>query len=80
MLTHLVPLEAAVVDRRGGMLIDGAMIARELRTPCVIRVVNIFGVLQDGDRVTVDGYLGIVTLGTPELHLELGTTDTDSWI
>jgi pyruvate,water dikinase len=36
--------------------------------------------LQDGDRVTVDGYLGIVTVGTSEFRLELGVTENDSWI
>ena len=30
MMTHVVPLAAAVVERRGGMLIHGAIIAREL--------------------------------------------------
>jgi phosphohistidine swiveling domain-containing protein len=72
MMTHLVPLAAAVVERRGGMLIHGAIIARELGIPCVNGVANVVGILQDGDRVTVDGYLGIVTLGTPEFSLELG--------
>jgi phosphoenolpyruvate synthase/pyruvate phosphate dikinase len=77
MMTHLVPLAAAVVERRGGMLIHGAIIARELGIPCVNGVANVVGVLQDGDRVTVDGYLGIVTLGTPEFSLELGVTEND---
>jgi hypothetical protein len=27
--------------------------------------------LRDGDFVTVDGYLGIVTVGPPEFDLEL---------
>ena len=35
MMTHLVPLAVAVVERRGGMLIHGAIIARELGIPCV---------------------------------------------
>ena len=35
MMTHLVPLAAAVVERRGGMLIHGAIIAREMGIPCV---------------------------------------------
>jgi phosphohistidine swiveling domain-containing protein len=74
MMTHLVPLAAAVVERRGGMLIHGAIIARELGIPCVNGVPNVVDLLQDGDRVTVDGYLGIVTLGAPEFGLELGIT------
>jgi len=71
MMTHLVPLAAAVVERRGGMLIHGAIIARELGIPCVNGVAHAVDLLQDGDRVTVDGYLGIVTVGLPEFSLEL---------
>ncbi len=71
MMTHLVPLAAAVVERRGGMLIHGAIIARELGIPCVNGVPNALDLLQDGDRVTVDGYLGIVTVGVAEFRLEL---------
>jgi len=71
MMTHLVPLAAAVVERRGGMLIHGAIIARELGIPCVNGVANVVDLLQNGDGVTVDGYLGIVTLGVAEFRLEL---------
>ena len=71
MMTHLVPLAAAVVERRGGMLIHGAIIARELGVPCVNGIVDVMGLLADGDFVTVDGHLGIVTVGPPEFDLEL---------
>lgn len=71
MMTHLVPLAGAVVERRGGMLIHGAIIARELGIPCVNGVAGVIEMLNDGDIVTVDGYLGIVTLGAPEFDLEL---------
>ena len=71
MMTHLVPLAAAVVERRGGMLIHGAIIARELGIPCVNGIVDAMGLLADGDLVTVDGHLGIVTVGLPEFDLEL---------
>ena len=76
MMTHLVPLAAAVVERRGGMLIHGAIIARELGIPCVNGVANVVELLRDGDRVTVDGYLGIVTLGEPDFVLELEVTES----
>jgi pyruvate,water dikinase len=69
-MTHLVPLAAAIVERRGGMLIHGAIIARELGVPCVNGVANAAGLLRNGDLVTVDGYLGIVTVGPPEFDLE----------
>jgi pyruvate,water dikinase len=70
-MTHLVPLASAIVERRGGMLIHGAIIARELGIPCVNGVRNAAELFSNGNVVTVDGYLGIVTLGTPELDLEL---------
>ena len=71
MMTHLVPLAAAVVERRGGMLIHGAIIAREMGIPCVNGVAHAAELLADGDLVTVDGHLGIVTVGPPEFDLEL---------
>ncbi|MFC2037148.1 PEP-utilizing enzyme, partial [Chloroflexota bacterium] len=69
-MTHLVPLACAIVERRGGMLIHGAIIARELGIPCANGIANATDVLQVGDVVTVDGYLGIVTVGPPEFELE----------
>ena len=71
MMTHLVPLAAAIVERRGGMLIHGAIVARELGIPCVNGVVRAVELLANGDLVTVDGHLGIVTVGPPEFDLEL---------
>jgi pyruvate,water dikinase len=72
MMTHVVPLAAAVVERRGGMLIHGAIIARELGIACVNGVPEAAALLKNGQRVTVDGHLGIVTVGEPEFDLELG--------
>jgi phosphohistidine swiveling domain-containing protein len=71
MMTHLVPLAAAAVERRGGMLIHGAIIARELGIPCVNGVARAVEPLRDGGVVTVDGHLGIVTVGPPEFDREL---------
>ena len=70
-MTHLVPLASAIIERRGGMLIHGAIIARELGIPCVNGVRNAADVLNDGDLVSVDGHLGIVTVGAAEFDLEL---------
>ena len=69
-MTHLVPLASAIVERRGGMLIHGAIIARELGVPCVNGLPNVTDLLQDGELVTVDGHLGVVTVGPPEFDLE----------
>jgi phosphohistidine swiveling domain-containing protein len=50
------------VERRGGMLIHGAIIAREYGLPCVTGVPQATTLIASGDSLTVDGYLGIVTL------------------
>jgi phosphohistidine swiveling domain-containing protein len=71
-MTHLVPLACAIVERRGGMLIHGAIIARELGIPCVNGIPHAVELLEEGEIVTVDGYLGIVTVGVPEFDLEAG--------
>jgi pyruvate,water dikinase len=62
-MTFIVPLAAAVVERRGGMLIHGAIIAREYGLPCVTGVPELMRFVCSGDLVTVDGYLGIIIIG-----------------
>lgn len=77
-MTHLVPLARAIVELRGGMLIHGAIIARELGIPCVNGIPDVVAVLRNGELVTVDGYLGVVTVGAPEFDIEgvtLGRSD-----
>jgi len=61
-MTFVVPLSAGIVERRGGMLIHGAIIAREYGIPCVTGVAEAASLIQTGQTVTVDGYLGIVTI------------------
>jgi pyruvate,water dikinase len=39
--------------------------------PCVNGVRGAADLLQDGDVVTVDGYVGIVTVGPPEFDIEV---------
>ncbi len=65
-MTFVVPLTAGIVERRGGMLIHGAIIAREYGLPCVTGVPEIMRFVVSGDLVTVDGYLGIVILGNAD--------------
>jgi pyruvate,water dikinase len=63
-MTFVVPLAAGIVERRGGMLIHGAIIAREYGLPCVTGVPEVMRLVVTGDAITVDGYLGIVIVGT----------------
>ncbi len=59
-MTFVVPIASGIVERRGGMLVHGAIIAREYGIPCVTGIANAADILKNGDGVTVDGYLGIV--------------------
>jgi pyruvate,water dikinase len=65
-MTTVVPLAAGIVERRGGMLIHGAIIAREYGLPCVTGVPEATVRIRTGDSITVDGYLGIVTVDRQE--------------
>lgn len=66
-MTFVVPLATGIVERRGGMLIHGAIIAREYGLPCVTGVPDAISLIHTGDQVTVDGFLGIVTVGESRL-------------
>ncbi|MHA2062194.1 MAG: PEP/pyruvate-binding domain-containing protein [Candidatus Sifarchaeia archaeon] len=63
-MTFIIPMAKAIVERRGGMLIHGAIIAREYGLPCVTGVPNATSFIRTGSNITVDGYLGIVTINT----------------
>ncbi len=67
-MTFVVPLACAVVERRGGMLIHGAIIAREYGLPCVTGVPQATEMISNGDILTIDGHLGLVIVGEPALH------------
>ncbi len=61
-MTFVVPLASGIVERRGGMLIHGAIIAREYGIPCVTGIPDATGIINTGDMITVDGYLGIIVI------------------
>lgn len=66
-MTFVVPLSAGIIERRGGMLIHGAIIAREYGIPCVTGIPEATELIRTGESITVDGYLGIVTVGAATL-------------
>ena len=70
-MTFVVPLAAGIVERRGGMLIHGAIIAREYGLPCVTGVPEATVFIKTGDPLTVDGFLGIVIIGETTLPREI---------
>lgn len=61
-MTFALPLAAALVERRGGMLVHGAIVAREYGIPAVTGIADATSLLKEGNWVSVDGHLGIVTV------------------
>ena len=61
-MTFAVPVASAIVERRGGMLIHGAIIAREYGIPCITGVADVTKYIKTGDEIFVDAYVGIVTV------------------
>lgn len=53
---------AAIVTEQGGITSHAAIVSRELNIPCVIGTKIATQVLQDGDRVEVDAYKGVVRM------------------
>jgi len=50
----------AIVTDEGGLLCHAAIVARELRIPCIVGTGNATKILKDGDKVEVDAEKGIV--------------------
>lgn len=61
-MTFIISLAGAIIERRGGMLVHSSIIARELQIPSVNGVTDATKLIRTGDKVTVNGDLGIVTI------------------
>jgi pyruvate,water dikinase len=61
-MTFVIPLCAGIIERRGGMLIHGAIIAREYDIPCITGIVDATNIIQTGDYIHIDGDNGIVRI------------------
>ena len=61
--TPLFGVIGALVTDSGGILSHGAIVAREVGLPAVMGTKGATEIVKDGQIVTVDGNLGLVTLG-----------------
>ena len=52
----------AVVTNEGGVLCHAAIVARELKKPCIIGTKIATQILRDGDLVEVDAEKGVVKI------------------
>jgi pyruvate,water dikinase len=59
-MTFIIPVVGGIIERRGGMLIHGAIIAREYGVPCVTGIEGATEHIKSGDDITIDGYFGLV--------------------
>lgn len=59
-LMPLIKMAAAIVTDEGGMTCHAAIVARELKKPCIIGTKIATQVLKDGDEVEVDADNGII--------------------
>ena len=58
----ILPLAAALVTDRGGLLSHAAIVAREYGIPAVVGARGATDLFEDGEIVTVNGDTGMVTL------------------
>ena len=62
---HYVPLmkmSSAIITNIGGILCHAAIIARELKKPCIIGTENATKILKDGDMVEVNADNGVIKI------------------
>ncbi len=59
---HLMKKSSAIVTDAGGILSHAAIVARELKKPCVIGTNMATKVLKDGMKVEVDANKGIIKI------------------
>ena len=59
-----VPLlkAGALIAEVGGILCHTAIIAREIGVPGIVNIENITNILEDGDRITVNGEAGEINV------------------
>ncbi len=62
--TPLFAVASGVVTEVGGILSHGAIVAREYGIPAVMSVASVTSLVQDGQRLTVDGSRGVVQLSS----------------
>ena len=61
-MTSAMQKAVAFVTDEGGITCHAAIIAREMKKPCVIGTKNATKVIHDGDIIEVDANTGIITI------------------
>ena len=58
----IMKISSGIITNKGGRTCHAAIVAREMRKPCIIGTKNATKVLKDGEMVEVDAERGIVTI------------------
>jgi rifampicin phosphotransferase len=58
----LFPAAAGLLVERGSLLSHSAIVARELRLPCIVSLPGITSILKTGDLIEMDGALGTIRM------------------
>lgn len=61
-ITFIIPLAKGIIERRGGILVRGAIVAREYGISCVTGVSNTLKLISDGDKATFDGNIELLII------------------
>jgi len=59
--TSLIALSKGLIIEHGGVLSHASIVARELGIPAVIGVQNAMQIIEDGQKIEIDGSTGMVT-------------------
>lgn len=61
-LTYFLREASAIVTNEGGMICHAAIVAREMKTPCIVGTRNATKMIKDGDIIEVDANQGKVVI------------------
>ncbi len=59
-MTMFLKQAGAIVTEQGGMICHAAIVAREMKIPCIVGTKNATKLLKDGDLVEIDAFRGTV--------------------
>lgn len=58
----IMKMAGAIISEEGGITCHSAIVARELKIPCIVGVQGVMLLLKDGDKVEVDANNGLVKI------------------
>lgn len=63
-LFEYIKMAGAVLAESGGLTCHAAIVCRELRIPCIVRIPGLMASIHDGDIIDVDADIGQISIST----------------